>query len=232
MAMTNRLFGGLLAARALRRGVRQAEKGNPKGAFQLLSRAARAGIPEAEFRIGRCYLEGAGVPPSRPDGVRWVERAAEQGYVEAQALLATLSLHGMGPALAQAGIGGLFGGHTQMEPDYDAAAKWARKAAEGGSAEGQAVLAFILTSGPESHRNPAEGDAWYKKSAAGNCPQGQLGHAMALARDTSDPAVQAEVVRLLRSASESGLATALYLYGMIQERGVGAPQDRDAAAQC
>ena len=28
------------------------------------------GIPEAEFRVGRCYLEGAGVPPSRSDGVR------------------------------------------------------------------------------------------------------------------------------------------------------------------
>ena len=57
-------------------------------AFPLFARAARAGIAEAEFRVGRCYLEGAGVPPSRAGGRRWLERAANQGYVEAQALLA------------------------------------------------------------------------------------------------------------------------------------------------
>ena len=106
------------------------EHGDARGAFLLLSRAARSGIPEAEFRVGRCYLEGAGVPPSRADGVRWVERAATKGYVEAQALLATLCLHGMGPGFADAGANsgaGLFGGQTLAEPDYPNAAKWSRK---------------------------------------------------------------------------------------------------------
>ena len=82
---------------------------------------------------------------------------------------------------------GLFGGQTMAEPDYPAAAKWARRAAEAGSAEGQAVLGFILTSGPENLRNVEEGDRWYEKSAAGGCPQGQLGYALVLARDTSRP---------------------------------------------
>src|ERR1700733_16644 len=161
MAFFDALMAGLSPAAALRRGLRQFEQGQMRDAFVLLSRAARAGIPEAEFRVGRCYLEGAGVPPSRTDGVRWVERAATKGYVEAQALLATLCLHGMGPGFADAGVhagGGLFGGHTVAEPDYPSAAKWARLAAEAGSSEGQAVLGFILTSGPENLRNPAEGD--------------------------------------------------------------------------
>ena len=70
------------------------EQGDVKQAFPLLSRAARAGIAEAEYRVGRCYLEGAGVPPSRAEGARWLERAANQGYVEAQAQLATLAIHG------------------------------------------------------------------------------------------------------------------------------------------
>src|SRR5271155_2196622 len=82
---------------ALRRGVRLTDKGDRRTAFPLLARAARAGIAEAEFRVGRCYLEGGGVPPSRGNGVRWVEKAAARGYVEAQALLATLCLNGMGP---------------------------------------------------------------------------------------------------------------------------------------
>jgi TPR repeat protein len=189
MALFDSVMSGLSPAAALRRGIRQFEQGNVKGAFVLLSRAARSGIPEAEFRVGRCYMEGTGVPPSRGDGVRWVERAATNGYVEAQALLATLCLHGMGPGFADAGPNsgaGLFGGQALAEPDYPSAAKWARRAAEGGSAEGQAVLGFILTSGPEDLRNLSEGDSWYQKSAAGGCPQGQLGYALVLARDTTD----------------------------------------------
>ena len=204
MALIDKFMAGLSPAAAVRRGVRLQEQSDVAGAFALLSRAARAGIPEAEFRVGRCYLEGTGVPPSRADGVRWVERAATNGYVEAQALLATLCLHGLSPGHSEAGLGmgaGLFSGQTLMEPDYASAAKWARRAAEGGSAEGQAVLGFILTSGPENFRNTEEGDLWYKKSALGGCPQGQLGYALVLARDTSDPETQAELIRHLRQAA-------------------------------
>src|ERR1700710_379005 len=135
MAFFDRLISGFSSAASLRRGVRMQEQGNARAAFALLSRAGRANIPEAEFRVGRCYLEGAGVPPSRADGVRWVERAAAKGYVEAQALLATLCLHGMAPGFADAGsgVGSLFSGQTTAEPDYPSAAKWARLAAEAGA---------------------------------------------------------------------------------------------------
>ena len=105
MALLDPLMAHMSAAAALRRGLRQLERGDMKGAFVLLSRAARAGLPEGEFRVGRCYLEGTGVPPSRTDGVRWVERAASKGYVEAQALLATLCLHGMGPGFGDGARG-------------------------------------------------------------------------------------------------------------------------------
>ena len=76
MALFERILGTFSATRALRQAVRLSERGDAKGAFALLSRAARKRIPEAEYRVGRAYLEGAGVPPSRPQGVRWLERAA------------------------------------------------------------------------------------------------------------------------------------------------------------
>ena len=162
-----------------------------KGAFALLSRAARAGVPEAEFRVGRCYLEGAGVPPSRADGVRWVERAATKGYVEAQALLATLCLHGMGPGFAEAGPSagaGLFGGQTIAEPDYrDRRQMGAGGRPRPGRPRARRCWAIILSSGSRRAAQPEEGDRWYQKSAAGGCPQGQLGYALVLARDTSKP---------------------------------------------
>ena len=95
MALLDRLMASMSPPAALRRAVSLAEQGNVKQAFPLLARAARSGIAEAEYRMGRCYLEATGVPPSRVEGVRWLERAANQGYVEAQAQLATLAIHGL-----------------------------------------------------------------------------------------------------------------------------------------
>src|ERR1700740_3350334 len=95
MSFLIRLLAPVSPTAALRRAVRLAEQGDVKNAFPLLTRAARAGIAEAEYRVGRCYLEGAGVPPSRPEAARWLERAANQGYVDAQANLAMLAIHGL-----------------------------------------------------------------------------------------------------------------------------------------
>ncbi len=95
MGVLDRLPVAITPAAALRRAMRLIEQGNAKQAFPLLGRAARAGIAQAEYRVGRCYLEGTGVPPSLTEGARWLERAANQGYVEAQAQLATLALHGL-----------------------------------------------------------------------------------------------------------------------------------------
>src|SRR5690242_21730752 len=103
MSVFDRLIAGLSPAAALRRALRLTEQGDVKGAFPLLTRAARAGIAEAEYRVGRCYLEGSGVPPSLSEGARWLERAANQGYVEAQAQMAMLSVHGLMAAGASTG---------------------------------------------------------------------------------------------------------------------------------
>ena len=146
-----------------------------RAAFALFSRAARANIPEAEFRVGRCYLEGSGVPPSRADGVRWVERAAEKGYVEAQALLATLCLHGMAPGFADAGPG--------PAPACSAARPSpsriipAPPSGPGGPPRldrptARRCWAFILTSGPETLRNIEEGDRWYREIRRRRLPAG------------------------------------------------------------
>src|SRR5476649_143589 len=108
------------ATASLRKAVRLTDNGDRRAAFPLLARAARAGITEAEYQIGRCYLEGGGVPPSRADGVRWLEKAASKGYVEAQALLATLCLNGLGPEQTNAGSGAsLFAATGTVGPDFE-----------------------------------------------------------------------------------------------------------------
>ena len=82
----DRLIGLGSPAAALRRAIELIDQEKFTAAFPLLTRAAKAGIPEAEYRVARSYLEGAGVPLSQTEGARWLERAASHGWVEAQSL--------------------------------------------------------------------------------------------------------------------------------------------------
>src|SRR5438445_6622185 len=132
--IVDRLIGLASPAAALGRAIRLIEQDGFAAAFPLLSRAAKAGIPDAEYRVARCYLEGAGVPPSRTEGARWLERAATHGYVEAQALLGALCVHG----LANGEINRadrLFAAAEPHEPDFTTALKWAQQAAAAGDAK-------------------------------------------------------------------------------------------------
>ena len=103
--------------------------------------------------------------------------------------------------------------------------KWARKAAEGGSADGQAVLGYILTSGPEHLRSLDEAHRWYERSAATGSPQGALGFALSLARTATSEEQHVPVAENMRRAADAGLPTALYLLGMMTERGLGMKAD-------
>src|SRR6185437_13071799 len=174
MGLFDRLMARTSPAAALRLATSHVEKGDAKSAFPLFTRAAQAGNAEAQYRVGRCYLEGAGVPPSRVEGARWLERAANQGYVEAQTQLAMLAIHGLAAAAGTADMAGagLFATSATVKPDFDTAIKWARKAAEAGSADGQAVLGYILTSGPEHLRDLTGAHEWYERSATAGSPQG------------------------------------------------------------
>ena len=183
--------GKLRAARKLIAANKRAE------AFPLLAQAARTGLADAEFEVARAYLEGAGVPPSAGEGARWLERAAQKDHSEAQSMLAALYIRGI-PALAanSAGVATaalaaarpaavLFAGIDGASPDFAKALAWASKAAGAGSADGQALLAFIFTSGPDELRDLPQAEELYRQSAETDCPQGCLGYALALMRKAS-----------------------------------------------
>src|SRR5712691_12967329 len=95
MVVLDRLITRISPGAALRRAIRHCEQGRPADAFRLLTRSATAGIADAKYRIGLLYLQGSGVPPSRIEAARWLERAAGDGHAEAQSLLAALHVHGL-----------------------------------------------------------------------------------------------------------------------------------------
>ncbi len=232
------LFGWMESASgALKRARRLVEEGKRAEAFPLFAKAAGGKNPEAEFQVARCYLEGAGVPPSAVEGARWLERAAAQGYVDAQSMLAALYIHGIPGSAAPTAASraselsasrpaaALFNQNEPAKPDFERAAVWACKASESGSADGLALLGYILTAGPEGMRDLEAAEALYRRSAAADCPQGRLGLGLALLRNARAPEHFAEGASHLAGAAEAGLPTGQYLLGVLYEQGQGVEKD-------
>jgi len=221
----------------LKRALVLIDAGKRAEAFPLLARAAKSGLAEAEYQIARSYLEGAGVPPSAAEGARWLERSAHQGFAPAQSLLAAFCIQGVSPSGSDGGdgLGGslaasLFSAApTAPKPDHEKAAFWARKAADAGNADAQALLGYLLTSGPEPMRDPDQAETLYRRSAEAKCPQGQLGYGLALLRRAKEPQDYIEPAAHLAAAAEANLGTAEYLLGMLTEQGQGVERDQLAA---
>ena len=171
------------------------------------------------------YLDGKFVPISRASAGSWLKKAAAKDHVGAQNILTELFLQGL------VHDGTLFDTNNQGDPDFPNALIWAQRSANAGSAVGQALLAYIFRSGPETMRDDAQARFYYKLSAGGDCPQGHLGYALMLAeeieRDNSD---SAPVVHHLSFAAKAGLPVALYLLGVMTEHGIGTTLDLTAAA--
>ena len=232
MTILDRLTG-FHPASALRRAIQLAEAGKAAEAFPLMAIAARAGIPEAEYRVARHYLEGSGVPPSQSEGARWLRRAADHGSADAQALLAALFVAGL--AGREEDVEGkssqrMFEQESSQAPDFSTALHFARKAAEAGSATGQAILGYILSKGPKDMRDLEVAHGWYEKSAAAGCPEGCLGFALSLAR-RKQPEDRGKIAAEVRRAADAGLPTAIYLLAALTEHGMGVPVDLQAAMQ-
>jgi uncharacterized protein len=243
MSLLDQLIGRLSPAFALRRGIRLLDQGKPREAFPLLSRAAHAGIPEGAYRVGCCYMTQTGIPGSRPATLQWLMRAANSGHVEAQTLLAKLYVSGHLPANSAPGTlpeAAVFDfAPATLVPDFVAAAHWARRASEAGSAEAQSTLGAILSAGPEELRDLVEAKRWYEKSAAGGFGPGHFGYASMLVREADAKAraspesdlseARAEIALHIRRAAESGVAMATFEYGMLLEHGRGVAADQAAA---
>lgn len=102
----------------------------PSGANRQLLADAEKGDAEAQFKLGRAYAEGLGVPIDHAKAVAQYRRAAEQGH-----------------ALAQYGLAwSYFRGEGVDESDIEGF-RWIRKAADQGSREAQFSLAEIYASG-------------------------------------------------------------------------------------
>lgn len=236
MTFKRRITSLLSSKGKLEQAIHLMETGETVRGFALLSRMAAQGDMEASFRVGRAYLDGAGVPPSLEEGARWILSAAEAGHVEATFVLATLYTVGLpegfeiraqkaGLDLSARPVSG------KRHPDFHQGRHWAQVAADAGSADAQALLGYILTNGPEDLRDLPRARALYEQSAAAGCSQGHLGLALAILHSAETEDARKIAASHLKEATKGGLGTAFDILGRMSEAGAGVPHDMGAAAR-
>jgi len=104
--------------------------------------------PAGQFKLGKMYDKGEGVPRDQALALSWYRKAAEQGYPAAQLLLGIIYDQAIG-----------------VPQDYSLALLWYRKAAEQGYAKAQYNLAAMFDAGlgtPQDYQLAAD---WYLKAA-------------------------------------------------------------------
>ena len=121
----------------------------------------------------------------------------------------TRLLAGFGNPEAQSRLGVWHaGGREGLVRDSAQAAKWFRKAAEQGLAEGQFNLAVLLTNGDGVSRNPTEAAAWCRRAAEQGFVDAQFMLGVKLARGEGLPRDTVESTAWLQVAAWNGHAEA------------------------
>lgn len=133
---------------------------------------AEAGDAMAQLALGIIYKEGKGeVRHDAEQAKTWWRKAAEQGIVEAQVLLAKELYH-----------------HSKHDPqDFSEPLKWFRAAAEKGNAEAQGYLAVMYRFGQGQTPDPVMARMWFLVAEQlGNREAANLGPAFASTMTTAE----------------------------------------------
>jgi TPR repeat protein/capsular polysaccharide biosynthesis protein len=243
-ATVRRKLSARRAAWQLARAIRTQQRERYAVAFRCFKAAARAGNPEAQYRLGLAYARGEGVIRHPPDAVRWYGRAAEQGHLEAQFQLSLIYLHGQrgaGEDWYRAAVASdrqaaewnrdlWFASGISVPSDYAEALRWSGLAAEQGRAEAQANLGSLYLRGLGCAQDRAKARHWYELAAAQGNAEGEYGLGMIYANGLGvavDLTAAARFYALAAEKDDDGAQTAL---GLMYVSGQGVERDPYRAA--
>jgi adenylate cyclase len=108
-------------------------------ALEGLYQEAMRGLPEAQYKLGKVYRDGTGVPEDQREAAKWFLRAAEQGYAKAQRHLGTRYATGEG-----------------IEQDIVSAIMWLTLAANQGLVTAEMSLRETVETANREEANEAE----------------------------------------------------------------------------
>ncbi len=122
---------------------------NYTAAFPKLKAAAEKGHKKAQYRLGRCYDKGNGIPEDDQQAFIWYEKSAAQGYAKAQYQLGKCYKDGEGVA-----------------KDRKKAVELFAKAAKQENADGQYALGKAYFKGKGIAADKAQAKKWLQRAVS------------------------------------------------------------------
>jgi TPR repeat protein len=146
---------------------------------------------EAHFNLAACYARGWGVAQDQAEAVKWIRKAADQGY-----------------PMAQFSLGNCYDNGNGVTKNAVEAAKWWRKAADQGHINAQYNLGISYHLGRGVPKDQVEAVKWWRKAAdqGGASAQYNLGISYATGEGVAKDTVEA--AKWYRKAAEQGHAEA------------------------
>lgn len=190
---------------------------DPAAALRWYEQAALAGRPLAQARLAAAYAMGIpetnlrqGKPSTafvkdRSKARHWAKMAAEQGYVDAQVLLAWL----------------LSREEDEAARDVVGAIDWYGRALDQGSTAAMIGLAGLISAGEVPGQGPEDAFELYRKAADQGNKTAFYHLGVCLLQGTGVVADPKEAQRWLRRAADGGITGAIRLLGLIYLRGLG-----------
>ncbi len=111
--------------------------------------AAAKGTPEDQYKLGKLFRDGDGMPKDLAAAAKWFKIAAEAGHPKAQYQLGLLYHQGMG-----------------VTQNFQEAIKWYTKSAEQGYGNAQEKLGYMYWTGEGVQPNYVEAYKWLALAAA------------------------------------------------------------------
>lgn len=149
-------------------------------------RDARNGDLDAQFTVALSYLRGLFGEQNTREGIKWLKKAAKNGYPAAQAMLGNAYFFGedgvaknlneainwymkaanQGNLEAFVGMGRCYFHGEGVRQDYREAVNWLRKPAENGRSEAQYYLGMCYFYGWGINQNTQRAEDLLRKAAA------------------------------------------------------------------
>jgi TPR repeat protein len=213
----NRLLFGIGLALVLPGQALHAQQSDAdRQALAQLRAEAEKGDAQSQFEMGKTFSLGKfGVATNYMEAVKWIRKAAEQNYVNAQYNLGVCYHDGLG-----------------LTTNYVEAVAWFRKAAEQNQAEAQFNLGVCYRNGQGVAKDDMEAVKWYRRAAEQNHARAQFNLGRRIYYEVKGGATNdVEAVKWWRKAAAQNDAPAQNGLGLCYDDGVGVPKDKEQAVQ-
>ena len=174
--------------------------GDPAEAAPWIESAARYGVVEAQMRLGRMRLDGAGAPRDGADALAWFTRAARKGSADGMNMVGRCHENGWGTPVDLAAAAHWYGDAADagcdwgeynyanmlfdgrgVDRDQVQAVVLYLRASERGHARAMNLLARCYDEGWGVARDKLQAGRWYRLSAEGGYFRAQYNYATLLA---------------------------------------------------